>query len=362
MDFPNIFKGNYKLLAIPPLVLILISIYFIPQIKMGVDFQGGTLVTLNLKGAADAEKLKADLAGEGLDAGVRVYQTTTGYKAEIEVPQSQKLVEADNLKSEFNNLLPDVSLLEVVSMQNSSQMNEYLAKRAELEAVSDRMFSLAGVSRKDFNITGAIEEQKSFSNAYLKIYGDYQSSISKPIEKHISYSSISIQTVSPLLSSQFISKAINVVIFSAVLSIAFVFIFFRTFVPSLAVLTGSISDVVIALGAMGIFGIPFTLPSFAALLMLIGFSLDTDILLTMRMLRRKGDPREKAHWAMKTGLTMSVTAIVAFSALFILALLTHIPTYYEISAVALAGLVGDIFATWGINAVLLLWYVERVGA
>jgi len=362
MDFPNIFKGNYKLLAIPPLILILISLYFIPQIKMGVDFQGGTLVTLSLKGAADAEKLKADLASEGLKAGVEVYQTTTGYKAEIEVPQSTKLVEAEQLKSDFNSKLPKVSSLEILALQNSSETNNYLVKRAELEAISDKIFALAGISRSQFNITGVIEEQKAFSTAYLKVYSDYQSSISLPIEKHIAYDSISVQTVSPLLSSQFISKAINVVIFSAVLSVLFVFFFFRTFVPSLAVLTGALSDVLIALGAMGIFGIPFTLPSFAALLMLIGFSLDTDILLTMRMLRRKGDPREKAHWAMKTGLTMSVTAIVAFSALFILAILTHIPTYLEISAVALAGLVGDIFATWGINAVLLLWYVERVNA
>ena len=79
----------------------------------------------------------------------------------------------------------------------------------------------------------------------------------------------------------------------------------------------------------------------------------------MRMLKRRGDPREKAHHAMKTGLTMSATAMIAFGGLFLLALLTHIPTYYQISAVALAGLVGDVFATWGINAVLLLWHVER---
>ena len=62
---------------------------------------------------------------------------------------------------------------------------------------------------------------------------------------------------------------------------------------------------------------------------------------------------------MKTGLTMSVMAIVAFGALFILATMTHISTYYEISAVALAGLVGDMFATWGINGVMILYYAER---
>jgi len=361
MEIPNIFKGDYRRLAILPLILVLLSLYFIivTQIKLGVDFQGGTLVTLALSEAVDSATLKANLAQEGLDAEVRVYQTTSGYKAEIDVPQSQNLVEADSLKSDFNELLPDVSTLEVAALQNGSRMSEYLAKRAELENISDQMFALAGMSREDFNITGAIEEQKAFSVAYKQLYEDYQDSVSKPIQKHVKYDSISVQTVSPLLSTHFMSQALGVVVLSAVLSIAFVFIFFRALVPSVAVLTGALCDVIIAMGAMAAFGIPMTLPSFAALLMLIGFSLDTDILLTMRLLKRKGDTRDKAFDAMKTGLTMSIMAIVAFGALFLLALLTHIPTYYEISAVALAGLVGDMFATWGINAVMLIWHIER---
>ncbi len=360
MDIPNVFKGDYRRLIILPLLLILASLYFIPQIKMGVDFQGGTLVTLDLKSAVDANTLKADLASEGLEADVKVFQTTSGYKAEIEVPQSPKLVEADRLKSDFNSRLSEVSFLEVQSLQNLSQANEYAAKKLELQNVTDTMLALAGMSRSDFNITSAIDEQDAFTAAYNKVYADYQSSISVPIENHVAYESISVQTVSPLLSTQFISKAFGVVLGSALLSIVFVFLFFRDAFPAAAVLCGALSDVLIAMGAMGLFGIPFTLPSFAALLMLIGFSLDTDVLLTMRILRRKGDPRELAFGAMKTGLTMSMTAMVAFLALFILSLLTHIPTYYEISAVALAGLVGDTFATWGINAVLLLWHVEKI--
>ena len=150
---------------------------------------------------------------------------------------------------------------------------------------------------------------------------------------------------------------------SAVLSVILVFAFFKSVPPSIAVLTGALADIIIALGAMGLFQIPLTLPSFAALMMLIGYSLDTDILLTTRILKRKGNPRENAFDAMKTGLTMSGTGMIAFGALFILSLMTHIPTYFEISAVALAGLVGDMFATWGINAVMILHYkLMRGGA
>jgi preprotein translocase subunit SecF len=355
---PNLYQGDYRRLAAIPLLMVVLSIYFIPMIKMGVDFQGGTVVTLSLKGPAVAEDLQTELRGEGLEATVRVFQTAVGYRAEIEVPQSEDLVKADGLKSEFNALLPDVAFLEVASLQNGSKEAAYLEKKAGLDAIADQMLSLALMSRSGMNISSTNDLQTAFSTAYSAVYSNYQQSIARPLEKHVEYDSISVQTVSPGLSSHFIEVAINVVLLAIVLSLVMVFLFFRDLVPSLAVLTGAVCDIIIALGAMGLFGIPLTLASFAALLMLLGFSLDTDILLTTRMLKRKGDPRETANDAMKTGLTMSVMAIIAFGALFIIAVVTRIPTYYEISAVALAGLVADMFATWGINGVMMLHHVE----
>jgi len=359
MDFPNIFKGDYRLLAIAPLILVVISLFFIPQVKLGVDFTGGTLISLTLDHEINAEELKQDLASEGLEADVQVFETAVGYKAEVEVPQSDNLVRAEELKVEFAEVLAEASFLEVEANTNESAVGEYNAAKAETEAVADEMFAMTSLRRSDFNISGMNDLDRAFKEAYQRVYSDYEESISGPIDKHVDYDSISVQTVSPLLSTHFIDKAFNVVLLSGILSVVFVFLFFRTVVPSIAVIVGAFCDILIALGAMGLFGIPLTLPSFAALLMLVGYSLDTDILLTMRMLKRKGDPREKAHDSMKTGLTMSITGLIAFSSLFILSTLTHIPTYYEISAVALAGLIGDMFATWGLNAVMLLWHVER---
>jgi preprotein translocase subunit SecF len=356
---PNIYKGDYRLLAIVPLTMILLSLYFIPQVKMGIDFQGGTVVTLSLKENVNAEELAGKLQSEGLDAEVRIFNTTVGYRAEIEVPQSGNLVKAEDLKNRFNALLPEVINLEIAGYKNGSKQEEYQQKKAELDSLADEMFALAGVSRASMNITGTNDLQKRFGSAYSSVFAGYQKSISGPIDKYVDYDSISVQTVSPALSTHFIGVAINVVIIAIVLSLILVFLFFREVAPSIAVLTGAVSDIVIALGAMGLFGIPLTLGSFAALLMLLGFSLDTDILLTSRMLKRKGDPRDNAYDAMKTGVTMSLMAAIAFGSLFMLAVLTHIPTYFEISAVALAGIVGDMFATWGINGVIILLYIER---
>ncbi|MEW6721794.1 MAG: hypothetical protein AB1324_00875 [Candidatus Micrarchaeota archaeon] len=359
---PNVYKGDYRLLAIPPILLLIASLAFIPSIRLGVDFQGGTVITLSLSENLDAEELTEALRGEGLEASVRVFDTAVGYRAEIEIPQSDELVQADSLKGKFNTLLPEVTALEISSAGNSSASGDYAAKKAELEAAADGMFALAGTSRQQMNISGLNDLSKKFGEAYSKVYADYQDSISRPIERHVKYDSISVQTVSPALQGDFINKAGTTVVLAVILSFIMVFLFFRSIPPSVAVLTGALADVLMALGAMGLLGIPLTLASFAALLMLIGFSLDTDILLTTRMLKRKGDPRENAFDAMKTGLTMSVMAIIAFSSLFILASVTHIPTYYEISSVALAGLIGDMFATWGINGVLILHFIEKKAA
>lgn len=358
---PNIYKGDYRLLAIFPLAMILVSLFLLPNVHFGVDFRGGTLVTLQLSESLDTAALEEALSSEGFDAQVRAFEGSMGKMAEVEISQTDEMFEADSLKEGFNSLLEEVAILEAGSNEDSSAMQDYLAKRAELDSKANRLFEIAGINEKSETYTNLNQLKKRFSEAYLEVYSLHTERIMDAIGEHAQYTSHSTETVSPALSLHFIDQAGTVVLYSAIVSVLLVFFFFRAPIPSAAVLVGAFSDIVIALGAMSLFGIPLSLPSFAALLMLVGFSLDTDILLTMRILKRRGDPRENAFDAMKTGMTMSLTAIVAFSALFILAMLTHIPTYYEISAVALAGLIGDLFATWGINAVMVLYYKEGRG-
>jgi preprotein translocase subunit SecF len=97
---------------------------------------------------------------------------------------------------------------------------------------------------------------------------------------------ISPNEVTASLSGKFFDTAVMVVLFAILLTTAVVFVIFRSVAPSIAVLTGAAADVIMAMGAMSLFGIPLTLASFSALLMLVGFSLDTDVLLTMRVLKR----------------------------------------------------------------------------
>ena len=64
-EIPNPYKGNYKLLIIIPLLLVAVSLFFIPSIKKGVDFKGGTLVTMQADHPVDGAALTAALTAKG---------------------------------------------------------------------------------------------------------------------------------------------------------------------------------------------------------------------------------------------------------------------------------------------------------
>lgn len=138
-----------------------------------------------------------------------------------------------------------------------------------------------------------------------------------------------------------------------------VFIAFRTFVPSVAVIISALSDIVIAAACMNIAGVPLTLGTTAALLMLIGYSVDSDILLTTRILKRKGKLEEKLSGAFRTGFIMTTTTISAIAAMLVVSYIGGIEVITQISIVLLFGLIIDLMNTWMLNAGILKMYVER---
>jgi preprotein translocase subunit SecF len=100
--------------------------------------------------------------------------------------------------------------------------------------------------------------------------------------------------------------------------------------------------------------------------MLIGYSVDTDILLTTRLLKRKGELNEKIIDAMKTGLTMTTTTLAALLALFIVSSgsvmsFIRIDIIRDISVVLIFGLIADIVNTWMTNVGILRLYIEKSG-
>jgi len=156
-------------------------------------------------------------------------------------------------------------------------------------------------------------------------------------------------------------QAVLALIFSFIGMAIVIFISFRTFVPAGAVVLSAFADMVITAAAMNIVGLPLTLGTVAALLMLIGYSVDSDILLTNRVLKRQGKLHDKLRGAFHTGIIMTSTTLAAAAAMFIVSWLGSVQILWEISAVLLIGLVADILNTWLTNAAILKWYVQGGG-
>ena len=172
---------------------------------------------------------------------------------------------------------------------------------------------------------------------------------------------ISYNEIGPVLSEEAMGQIYIAMLFAFLFMAITVFIVFREPVPSVAIILAALCDILIALGGMSIFKIPLSIASVGALLMLIGYSVDTDILLTTRLLkRREGTVEERAKNAMYTGLTMSFAAIAAMGILFIVTIIImpEATTLSNISAVLVIGLIGDILSTWLMNLGILKTYID----
>jgi len=192
-----------------------------------------------------------------------------------------------------------------------------------------------------------------------------QLELNKYISSHYG-KDVFLKQMSALYGENLQRSAIKAVIYAFIGMAVIVFFIFKSIVPSGAVVLSAFSDIVIAATLMDLFNISLSLGTVAALLMLIGYSVDSDILLTTRVLKRRGTTDEKLRAAMKTGLTMTSTTLAAIFVLFVVSTFAHFFTSFsridiisDISLVLLLGLAADLMNTWMLNTGILKWYTSR---
>lgn len=174
-----------------------------------------------------------------------------------------------------------------------------------------------------------------------------------PIDKD----SYTIQVMGSTLSNSFLKEAVVSLLLSFLLMGIAVLIYFRVLVPSLFVISAAFSDILCTFAVIVLINERISTAGLAAFLMLIGYSVDTDILLTTRVLKGKeGSIFQRTLGAMKTGVFMSLTALAAtLIGLFF----SQSETIRQIMLVLSIGLVFDIIHTWITNAAVLRWYLEN---
>ncbi len=161
------------------------------------------------------------------------------------------------------------------------------------------------------------------------------------------------------LSESFYRQLLIAILFAFIFMAIVVFIIFRTFVPSVAVILSAFADILMTLVLVNILGIQMSSAGIVAFLMLIGYSVDTDILLTTRLLKREeGSLNKRIFGAFKTGVTMTLTSLLAvIFALIVVSSFSVVLT--QIFTILAIGLGFDLLNTWVTNVSILKWHIRR---
>lgn len=201
-------------------------------------------------------------------------------------------------------------------------------------------------------------EQKGFFIETASSVEEVKPALEKELGFTLTEDNSSVEFTGSTLSSSFYQQLRLAILISFVLMAIVVFIIFRTPIRSLSVVIAAFADIIMTITVIDLLGIKLSTAGIVALLMLIGYSVDVDILLTTRAVKqREGTLNYRIWGAFKTGITMTLTAIAAITvALIFTAGLSD--TLAQMFTIILIGLGFDIMNCWITNASILKWYAE----
>ncbi len=230
-------------------------------------------------------------------------------------------ISQENLEIALKESFPDVSVREIRDLVSDRLIALIIDTTAQPEALKEKTQAVIGIELTELNS--------------------------------------SVEFTGSSLSEDFYRQLIIAILISFLLISIVVFFLFRKVVRSVAIVVAVFGNIVMPLALINFLGIKLSAAGIAAFLMLIGYSVDTDILLTSRVLKRtSGSINEKIFGAFKIGMFITGTALFALLPAFFI--VTGLPdSFRQIFLILSLGLVADMINTWLLNAAILKWYEER---
>ena len=370
---------HYQKLFIIPLALLAVSLFLIfvhPKVTYGLDFKGGTLLTVMTSAQnPDLALIRQKLAPFSFSVAVRQFTAPDGGNGvEISLGPSEQLEAAaatvrdlDAKKAELDSATIDLTIMESQVESGKTTQDQLADQQKKVDGLKASVGEISSELLSDLKESTVLpgnpaQAYQIARDKYAARQSSYQDAVLAAVKSVMPVSSYSAREVGSSLSKQFLSQVIQILVYSFLICSVIVFVIFRSLLPSFSVVFGAVSDIVITLGVMAAIGLPLTLATFAALLMLIAFSVDTDVLLAVRVLKRTdATPEERAFEAMKAALLMNLAVVLAYSVLLGTSVVLQISTYYELASVAVIGGLVDFIATWMFNAPLILRFSKRSG-
>jgi preprotein translocase subunit SecF len=331
--FARFHDKNYKKLLLIPAALLVLSLVFLGYfyfaegdfIRKDISLTGGTSITVFSDQPVNLEELRSFLSNKIDDFAVRELSDFRSGK------QKAVIIESPSDASELRNLL-----------------EEYLG--FELDSENSSIESTGSSLGQGFYLQLVYAIVLSFSFMAIVVFFIFGGST------RLKLLMILITFIPVIL---FFSKVYPIeiaIIVNALILLGSVILYFKKSVPSAAVVLSAFADIIMTLAVVDLLGIKVSSAGIIAFLMLIGYSVDSDIMLTTRLLKRHGSENRLLN-AFKTGITMTVTSIVAITAALVITQ-GFSEVLKQIFIVLLIGLIFDILNTWITNTSILKWYLE----
>jgi len=170
----------------------------------------------------------------------------------------------------------------------------------------------------------------------------------------------SVQETTARFGGPFFRQLLIALLVAFILMAITVFITFRSPSPSLAIVGAAAMDIIITLAIVNLLNIKISSAGIIAFLLIVGYSIDTDILLTTWSIRKKGEGTllNRMWHSFITGLTMTACAI----AVMITGLLfSNSNVIIEMFSIVFIALIVDVFTTYLTNAGILYIWCKKKG-
>jgi preprotein translocase subunit SecF len=331
----TIYHDHYKVLLAFSLLLVVLSMGVIGYklittgdfIDKGVSLKGGITVTILSTKEIVPDTLKAEILKAYPNADINV-QTTSDFGVQQSIIVEGSDITYEQLLEVLKPIIPEASQKDKVSVDSTDPVLGKLSFLQTLKAIFIAFLFMAIVV---FLYFGEKTGKKILAGVLTLTAG-----------------------IMVLSTNSFIF-----VIIALIIAAFLIVIYLHDSIPSIAVILAAFSDIIFTVAVLNLLGVKIGIAGIAAFLMLIGYSVDTDILMSVRVLKRKeGSVFSRIVGSMKTGLTMqAATMAVLIIALFF----SQSPTINQIMLVLLIGLVADMIFTWIQNAGVLRWYLESRG-
>lgn len=274
--------------------------------NLGVDFAGGTLATVKFREAPDQDKLRAALAAQGIEAS-KISIQPVGRIGEAQTNEVlvrlPNLVQVQRQEGQSETAAVAISdadigkqkiLAALVTLNDESSKGKVDLNTIGSDNLSSELNSHAGLDsqRADEVAQRIIDYREGSSNGLIRNLSEVKNlsgvdpQIGESLDKHFftGYAAVkSADAVSPQVGADLRNRAIYVTILACIGMLIYVAFRFKSWGFGIGAVVAVFHDVLVTLGLFSIMQWEINLTVIAALLTLVGYSMNDTIVIFDRV-------------------------------------------------------------------------------